>query len=287
MRVLLQSLHRAARDYRARGPVPSRGVARARVDVARVEDGVALVPMLTLKPPLRRVGLAAGLLLAALAGAGAMAAFQAGEKPAPVAVVAKTDDGIALPVETLETRGDVAEVTRQLATLPALGGQETPVKDSGPSSVEVSESALAPVDDFLAAARTASDGGDFAAAVTFYDKILALAPENEAAWAGKIYALEQTGAQDELTKLAAAHPNLAVAQMAAARVWVRQGDRGAALGAWKKAVTLAPEDPAARLGLAVLYDRAGDRDAALENYKKIKAPTAEVRRRVAYLEGSP
>ena len=289
MRVFLQSLRNAAGDYRTQAN-PS---APLNLPTRAGNDDVVLVPLLKFRLSSRRWWLPCALFVAMVLGAaGTAAIFRAtGEEkvsmpplPSQVVVEKRGSVGIALPVESLKEQEALAKAEKALPPQIIL---PLAAQDIAPplSYVEIDEAPPWSAEEKLAQAQTMVAARHYAAADHLYEEILAQEPRNPEAWAGRLSAFEQSGADEAIKETAASHPRLAVAQKALARLLTRKDDEESALAAWKKAVELDPTDIEARLGLAILYDRSGQSEDALAQYTQVEPRTEDVQRRMAYLAG--
>jgi tetratricopeptide (TPR) repeat protein len=131
------------------------------------------------------------------------------------------------------------------------------------------------------------DAGRYEEAIALYDQALLKDGNDDAAWRGKAYALQQSdspGAVNELHKMVAQKPFSGPAYAALAQAFLNQGDNSAATLALEKAVSLEPSNNDYLLRLAILHDRFGHDARALELYRKLKIPLPyAVKKRIEYL----
>ena len=322
MSVLFQALSRAARDYsdqqssivvpimplvprrtRARRTRASLVVAVMMVGVAvgffllLTKTGISQAPVTIAAAPPPAVPTPVAVVSEEVAVMAPEAPKTAAEAPAPVEpstgqgkTVTTEPQGIALPVDSLavpslEAPAATAEVAQQLQDVPALANSN---KNKEPAPrVVVSTSNAPPTARLLREARAQTTARHYAEAVELYDEVLAKDGNDQDAWKGKAYALQQSGtaaAREELQKMIAVRPFSAPAQAGLARVLMQQGDHEGAQAAWQRAIELEPANKTYRLSLAILYDRMGKDDAALEVYKQIPAPLSPVvKQRLEYL----
>lgn len=213
--------------------------------------------------------------------------------------VSSGPQGIALPVDSLAvpTLDDSAaiEVAQQTPKEPVKEPAVAEAKKiKVPAAHVIVKEANAPsVPGLLREAHVHVTAKRYGKAIDLYDKALAQDGNNQDAWDGKIYALQQTGtakAQEGLKKMAESRPFSAPVHAALALVMIRQGDLKSALGSWRRAVELNPADKTYLLSFAVLHDQMGHDAEALALYRKLPPPlSAEVQHRLDYLaaqEGS-
>jgi Flp pilus assembly protein TadD len=314
---MFQALKSAANDYRwSRSrvlPLPE-AVAGFPAHSSHEESSPVLVPLFPLASRKPRILLACVAAFAFLIGAGsAGAAFYFLNKTAPaktapekVAVapasilaapsaptqiarhakkVENEPPGIALPAESLIPNAETEDIAKQLQTLPALSGEEA--GKSSPSHVVMSATESISSDGLLQEAQTQLEAKNYAGANARYDAVLAHDSDNPAAWAGKVYALQQSGtpeALDELRQIVLVRPHLAPAQAALARLSMQRGEKEAALAAAQRAVELEPSNGLYRLSLAVLFDRLERKTEALAQYRQLQPPVSPaIQQRIAYL----
>jgi len=127
----------------------------------------------------------------------------------------------------------------------------------------------------MAEAYTQIEKQNFAAAVEIYDKALDKDENDNEAWKGKCYALQQMETPEavaELKKMIEHRPQSAPAHAALGQILTQRGEREQALKPLQRAVELDPGNDTYRANLAILHDRMGHDAEAIDLYKKIKPP---------------
>jgi Flp pilus assembly protein TadD len=214
-------------------------------------------------------------------------------------MVSAEPQGIALPVDSLAvpTMEDtaLAETVHQLEKEPAAT-EAKKTKPPAPQVVVKTENAP-PLAALLREAHADMTAKRFRKAVILYDKALAQDGNNQDAWSGKVYALQESGtaaARKDLQKMIGARPLSAPAHAALAQVFLRQGDLKAAQASLQRAAELTPGDKTYLLSLAVLHDHMGHDAEALALYRQLPPLLSpEVQERLEYLaaqadvKGSP
>jgi Flp pilus assembly protein TadD len=205
--------------------------------------------------------------------------------------VGEEPSGIALPADSLSVPpiddAVTAEIAKKIKDTPVLASKRKKhtVRPKARASIKVTKEP--PVSSFLRAAYQDIEAQDFPAAVELYNKALEKDGNDDAAWTGKTFALQQIGtpeAKDELKKMIEQKPFSATAHAALAQTLTMNGEREQALASWQKAVELDPGNNTYRLSLAILHDRMGHDTEALALYKQLKPPVPyAVKRRMEYL----
>lgn len=166
--------------------------------------------------------------------------------------------------EPAEVKATIDQLV-QAAVANGIVGTAEPVA-AAPGTAGAAE---APVDTRFAAADAAMEAGDFATAVAEFDKILAAAPGDAEASAGKAGAelLVRLGNSDPelVVAKATAHPEDVDAQLAAADIEVAGGAPEAAFARLIEVVrnTSGDERDKARLRLLALFETIGGTDPAV------------------------
>jgi len=205
-----------------------------------------------------------------------------------------SEEGITLPVEGLavppvEVKA-AKNVEQELRDSPVFAAiQEKPAvrrKTLAPE-ITVKDPDEKPAAGLVRDARRLVKEGKYGEAITLYDKALEKDGNNQEAWAGKIYVLQQSGlpeALGELEKMAALRPFSAPVFAAKAHILSREKRSGEAVDSWRRALELEPSNKKYILGLAVLYDHMGKTAEALDAYGKMPSPLPRaVRERMEYL----
>lgn len=315
MSILFDALNKAARDYRRHQapsvvpllrlyPVPARRIRLA---------GMVVIAVLL-----------AGFVFGAAfySGSGAVAkdapvssqqtVTSSKNASAPTKRYRKTDDnepsGISLSAESLAfdvgkdqgrgktKRAKVATQTTEpeaesLPVVQSKSGAKIVVTKEKPAKRKASAKERrvpsGELDKSVEPAKDAVAAKDWGRAIAAYNQVLKKDSKNQAALKGKIYALEQRGGDDDLDALdeiAERNPKMASVHAARARILVRQKDTMEALTAWKKAVSLEPQNKDYKLGLAILNDKLGRADEALKLYRQVPKPLSpDVQKRLDYL----
>ncbi|MGE4352001.1 MAG: tetratricopeptide repeat protein [Bdellovibrionales bacterium] len=257
---------------------------------------------------LRQLGmvLAVASFVSACIGAGVVLLFfvlfsdvqprEAAAKVTPVAfeiqrrpLAAQEQDGIVLnePEET-----DPVAVALQEAAAQAVGADtEGGGGKFGPegTTIEVLPATMfSSLSADLAQGHAALNDRDWPTAAAIYAEILRRDPDNKAALAGRVYALDQADgpdSADQLEKMSRTYPAYAAVYAAVARAASRHGDFQKALLSWKRAQRLTPSNQEYRLGVAVSHDRLGHAAQALRLYRRLAKPRSyQVEQRIRYLK---
>jgi len=197
-----------------------------------------------------------------------LALADASEKDAPKPIVQALSKKKDIPKNKEKEKSKSAKA---LPSAPVAGSRNRPL----------SAAAL------LKEARALVQAKDYTAAIARYDQVLAQNKKNKTAWTGKLYALQQGGALEDLKivqQMAAARPDSSAAQAALGHLYVQNGETSKGLGALQQAIELDPDNDNYLLSLAILYDRAGQETEALELYQQVSMPLpASVQQRMEYL----